>query len=167
MKRFAAFRLRLSMIVVAVIVLPTCSLRADIYQWQCINPADASQGKQPSTTLCPDGAGLNPEPGATFQFVDLTKAYLIDANLQAVYSANSNLTASALNRANLSSAYFEGVDFTNADLGEADLKYAAFVGSTLIGANLSGAKVRGIDFSCDLTAAQLFTTARYSYHDIR
>ena len=36
---------------------PASAVRADIFQWQYINPANPSQGKQPSTTLCPNGAG--------------------------------------------------------------------------------------------------------------
>jgi hypothetical protein len=40
--------------------------RADIFQWEYINPADPSQGKQQSTTLAPDGAGVDAVPGADF-----------------------------------------------------------------------------------------------------
>ena len=36
--------------------------RADIFQWEYINPANPGLGKQPSTTLCVDGAGLNAVP---------------------------------------------------------------------------------------------------------
>ena len=39
--------------------------QADIFQWEYINPADPSQGKQQSTTLAPDGAGVDAVPGAT------------------------------------------------------------------------------------------------------
>lgn len=55
--------------------------RADIYQWEYINPADPSQGKRQSTTLAPDGAGVVAEPGAFLGYRDLTKAYLIGADL--------------------------------------------------------------------------------------
>ena len=47
---------------VGCIVAFATSARADIYQWQYNDPADPSQGKQQSTTLCPDGAGVNAEP---------------------------------------------------------------------------------------------------------
>ena len=38
--------------------------QADIFQWEYINPADPSQGKRQSTTLAPDGAGVDAVPGA-------------------------------------------------------------------------------------------------------
>ena len=41
--------------------------RADIFQWEYINPADPSQGKQQSTTLAPDGAGVDAVPVPIFQ----------------------------------------------------------------------------------------------------
>ena len=56
------------------------SARADIFQWEYINPADPSQGKRQSTTLAPDGAGVDAAPGAVltlpFRRRDLTMAYL-------------------------------------------------------------------------------------------
>ena len=55
--------------------------RADIFQWEYINPANPSQGKQPSTMLAPDGAGANAVPGANLSYRNLTMAYLIGANL--------------------------------------------------------------------------------------
>src|SRR5262245_27602916 len=54
--------------------------RADIFQWEYINPADPSQGKQPSTTLAPDGAGIDAVPGADLSNRNLTMAYLIGAD---------------------------------------------------------------------------------------
>ena len=55
--------------------------RADIFQWEYINPADPSQGKQQSTTLAPDGAGVDAVPGADLIGRNLTMAYLIGADL--------------------------------------------------------------------------------------
>ena len=55
--------------------------RADIFQWEYINPADPSQGKQQSTTLAPDGAGVDAVPGADLSDRNLTMAYLIGADL--------------------------------------------------------------------------------------
>ena len=49
-------------------VSPTPTVRADIFQWAYINPAVPSQGKQQSTTLCVDGAGLNAVPGAILSY---------------------------------------------------------------------------------------------------
>jgi len=39
--------------------------RADIHQWEYINPANPSQGKQQSTTFTPDGAGQNVGPNVS------------------------------------------------------------------------------------------------------
>src|SRR5262245_51369858 len=69
----------------AATVLPIVGLataaHADIFQWEYINPADPSQGKQQSTTLAPEGAGVNAFPGAYWRNRNLTMAYLIGANL--------------------------------------------------------------------------------------
>ena len=60
---------------------PAPVARADIFQWQYINPANPSQGKQPSTMLCPGGAGAYAVPGANLSNRNLTMAYLIGADL--------------------------------------------------------------------------------------
>jgi hypothetical protein len=62
-----------------VVIALTCALalssfattvaRADIYQWAWVNPNDPSQGKYQSTTLCPDGAGVNAGPLKKFQII--------------------------------------------------------------------------------------------------
>lgn len=53
---------------IAAVLLPlvglTVSAHADIYQWEYINPADRSQVKRQSTTLAPDGAGVDALPEA-------------------------------------------------------------------------------------------------------
>ena len=68
---------------------PAPVARADIFQWEYINPANPSQGKQPSTMLAPDGAGVNAVPGTNLSNRNLTKAYLIGANVSTylVYDA--------------------------------------------------------------------------------
>ena len=58
-----------------------CAARADIFQWEYINPADPSQGKQQSTTLAPDGAGVDAVPAPILSHRNLTMAYLIGADL--------------------------------------------------------------------------------------
>ena len=35
-----------------VLSIAAAAARADIFQWEYVNPADPSQGKQQSTTLC-------------------------------------------------------------------------------------------------------------------
>ncbi|MEX0611299.1 MAG: pentapeptide repeat-containing protein [Pirellulales bacterium] len=135
---------------------PAPNTRADVFQWEYINPADPSQGKQPSTTLTPGGAGVNAVPGANLTFRDLTMGYLIGADL--------------------TGAYGEAVILTNADLSQANLTYANFapygneygiVYGDLTGANLSNAVVLGTQFtSSNLTMSQLASTASYQARNL-
>ncbi len=113
-------------------------VRADIYQWEYVDPTDPSQGKRQSTTLAPGGAGVNAVSGANLSSRDLTMAYLIGKNLSSAKLMSANLT--------------------NADLTNAGLRFA-----TLTGANFSGAEIRGVNFgySSGFTAAQLQSTASY------
>src|SRR5262245_18638751 len=64
-----------------MIILTALPCWADIFRWEYINPADPSQGKRQSTTLAPDGAGVDAVPGAVLDHRDLTMAYLIGADL--------------------------------------------------------------------------------------
>src|SRR5262245_53990887 len=75
------------------------SARADIFQWEYINPADPSQGKQKSTTLAPGGAGVDAVPGADLSYRNLDMAYLIGADLTGAYSNGANLTNADLSLA--------------------------------------------------------------------
>lgn len=118
---------------------------ADIFEWEWINPADHSQGKQQSTTLVPDGAGLVPEPGLYTSYANLTQAYLSGANLM--------------------DAKFGSAKLTNADLSGANLTDVFFYDATLINADFTNAEVRGASFEYTtdfgFTAAQLYSTASY------
>src|SRR5215210_685216 len=89
---------------------------ADIFQWEYINPADPSQGKQASTTLCPGGASVSAVPGANLGSLDLTKAYLILTDLTAASLQSANLTIADLSRTKLA----------NANLANANLNGASF-----------------------------------------
>src|SRR5439155_300427 len=110
---------------------------ADIFQWQYINPGDPSQGKQPSTALCPGGAGVNAAPDAYLSYLDSTKAYLI------------------------------GADLSNARLNSATLTNAGFSQAILTSANFTASEVRGADFGLTgLTTAQLYSTVSYQNHDL-
>jgi CubicO group peptidase (beta-lactamase class C family)/uncharacterized protein YjbI with pentapeptide repeats len=100
--------------------------RADIFQWEYINLADPSQGKRQSTTLAPDGAGVDAVPGAFLFMRDLTRAYLIGADLRAATINNANLTEGDLSQANLASASLGAVTLTNANLNHANLSDAFF-----------------------------------------
>jgi uncharacterized protein YjbI with pentapeptide repeats len=121
---------------------------ADIYEWEWINPADHSQGRQQSTTLVPDGAGRDAVPGASFYSDNLTKAWLHGADLN-----NSSIAFSIL---------------SNADLSEANLTDASFYDSTLSGAYFTDAFIQGASFesTSGFTAAQLYSTGSYQAGDL-
>jgi uncharacterized protein YjbI with pentapeptide repeats len=146
--------------------------RADIFQWQYINPANPSLGKQQSTTLCVGGAGSNAVPGAYLGSRNLTKAYLISANLTQAHfgggggiydtSPAATLIGADFSHANLTNAdfsgylgfdpndpgvyYYLGADLTDASLMQATLTGANFVAATLTGANLTDTDIRGVNF---------------------
>ena len=76
---------RLFIFAVAIGLLAiTGQVRADIYQWEYVNPVDPSQGRKQSTVLCPDGAGVNAVPNAYMPSRNLTQAYLAGVDLQRV-----------------------------------------------------------------------------------
>jgi hypothetical protein len=159
-------------------VIATCSAlvcvvaaaRADIFQWEYVDPVDLSQGKRESATLAPDGAGVDALPGAQLAGRNLANAYLIGADLSATYScfdwcylgqrtdlSGANLTHADLTSANLSSAdlsraNLRGANLTEAnldaailthtDLGQAVLTNASLLYATLSGADFTGAHLK-------------------------
>ena len=136
-----------------VVLFSAAATRADIFQWEYIDPAEPSQGKRQSTALAPDGAGVNAVPGADFSGRDLTMAYLIGADL--------------------TNAYAHAANFTDADLSHANLSEANFNGNTFGGADFSFAQVQGANFGIDsdgrgtgITLAQLYSTASYQAHKL-
>src|SRR5262245_18727236 len=129
--------------IVGLLVAFAGSAQADIFQWEYINAADPSQGKQQSTTLCPNGAGVDAVPGANLEYRNLTMAYLIRANL---VNATGNY----------------GTNLTNAGLSHANLDNANFTDATLTGADFTGAQLRGANLSnTKITLAQIYSTASY------
>ncbi|MCC7086712.1 MAG: pentapeptide repeat-containing protein, partial [Pirellulales bacterium] len=124
--------------------------RADIYQWEYVNPGDPMEGKQPSATLCPGGSGVDATPYANLSNRDLTMAYFIGKDLQSAYFLSSNLTDADLSQANLTNAVFESATLTIAD----------FTGAQVQGARFKGTTAQGF------TAAQLYSTASYQAHDL-
>ena len=150
--------------------------RADIYQWEYVNPTDPSQGKQQSSMLVPDGAGVNAVPNS-FIGGNLSMAYLIGADLTNAFVRESNLTNADLSQSELKGADFGSCDLTNAnfagaDLTDADLYYANltsayFFGADLTGANLSGAQIKNASFyASSLTPSQLYSTTNYQADDL-
>src|SRR5262249_47700848 len=125
-RRFARLQTAIMHGVVALMCMESVesnSARADIFQWEYINPADPSQGKRQSTTLAPGGAGANAVPLANLDGRNLTKAYLIGLDVH--------------------DASFVSATLTNADLSQSNLTNAVFSGTTFSGADLTGAEVRG------------------------
>jgi uncharacterized protein YjbI with pentapeptide repeats len=147
---------------------PALVARADIFQWEYINPANPSLGKQQSTMLAPDGAGASAVPAANLPNRNLTMAYLIGADLSAIpiYDGVFELGYVIVS---YDSADLHGANLSQADLTNANLTYAL-----LTNANLSGAEVRGATFSLTtfygcgsgLTPAQLYSTASYQADDL-
>src|SRR5262245_15212426 len=111
--------------------LSVTSARADIFQWEYVNPADPSQGKQQSTTLAPDGAGVDAVPGANLDSRNLSKAYLKGKDLQAASAYFVNLTDAILSEANLRNAYINSAILTGADFTGAHVQGAYFDSSGL------------------------------------
>jgi uncharacterized protein YjbI with pentapeptide repeats len=123
------------------LVVLVASARADIFQWEYINPANPDLGKRQSTTRCPDGAGVNAIPGAEFFARDLSMAYLIGANLR--------------------NAHFEGVTLTDADFTDSDIHGARFD-------IVAGYDEFGIfyQYGTGITPTQLYPTANFRAHDL-
>ncbi len=126
----------------------TSQARADIYQWEWVNPSDPTQGVVQSSVVCSGGSGVSAMPGADLASLDLTQAYLI----------GENLTNAAMLFANLTNANLSFATLTGANLG----------GATLIGANLTGANVAGTYFyGSNLAAGQLYSTASYQAQNLQ
>jgi uncharacterized protein YjbI with pentapeptide repeats len=117
------------------VAFPTIA-RADIFQWEYINPADPSQGKQQSTTLAPDGAGVDAVPGANLSWRNLTMAYLV------------------------------GADLTGANFDIATLTDADFTGAVVQGASFSRNCCGYDYYGTGISAAQLYSTASYQARDL-
>jgi hypothetical protein len=154
-RKASMHRLRQSLVVISV-VLAAAAARADIFQWEYINPADPSQGKQQSTTLCPGGAGVDAVPGANLANRNLTMAYLIGADLTGATGYYANLTNADLSQANLTNAYFVAA-MTGADFTGADVRGATFYGEYDVSASRYGGGI---------TLAQLYSTASFQAHDL-
>jgi uncharacterized protein YjbI with pentapeptide repeats len=171
-------RSRVLLIIATILPLVgfAASAQADIFQWEYINPVDPSQGKRQSTTLAPDGAGVDAVPGADLSFRNLTMAYLIGADLTGATLtdadfANAEIRGAALRRvitstgprgtgvtlAQLySTASYQDHDLTGINLSQTNVAGGNFAGQNLTNANFdmawlvdadfSGAEVRGANF---------------------
>ena len=131
---------------------------ADIYQWEYVNPASTSEGKRESANLTPDGAGANAVSGAMLFGRNLTKAYLIGAELGGYWVEGGEFSPGYYVLSNLSGANLTEADLTNANISLSDL----------YGTNFTNAEVRGAQFGPGyaFTATQLASTASYKTHDL-
>ena len=137
---------RLTCLCLVVLLLASAApARADIFQWEYINPGNPSLGKQASTTLCVEGAGQNAEPNG-YLYGDLTMAYLIGTNLTHNTVEFATLIGADLSQANLSGTTLYGVDFTNANLSQANLTVDYLDTANFTGANLSQANLTNVSF---------------------
>ncbi len=160
---------RLNWLPRAALLLLVCATaaRADVYQWEWVDPGDPDQGKIPSSTPCPDGVGVSAVPYTDLSNRDLTQAYLIDANLRGAGLNTTNLTNADLSRANISNADLNNSTLNNANFNDANLTNAKFQNSTLTDADFSGATVAKADFfGTGLTSAQLYSTVSYVDKDL-
>src|SRR4051812_9873059 len=89
---------------VMAVLVSAAAVRADIFQWEYIDPTNPAQGKKQSTKLTPDGAGAVAGPGTGLEGLDLTKAYLNGSDLREGDLRNSNLSDASLVGANLAGA---------------------------------------------------------------
>jgi uncharacterized protein YjbI with pentapeptide repeats len=159
----------LSLLVIAA------STRADIFQWEYINPADPNQGKRQSATLVPGGAGVDAAPGADLSSRDLTMAYLIGADVKNASFYRAKLTDADFTGAEISGASFRprpsvcplicflpgtGISasqlystasYQAQDLSRIDVSFHDFVSGNFVGQNLSGANFE----RANLTGADL------------
>ena len=125
----------------SLVAFTAASGRADIFQWEYINPANPSLGKQQGTTLAPDGAGVDANLNADLAGRDLTKAYLSGAifsygSYRTTYGdilvefqyrvRAANLAGTNLSQSDLTNSEFAATTLTDADFTDADIRGARF-----------------------------------------
>ena len=129
---------------------------ADILQWEYINPADPNKGKRQSTTLAPDGAGVDAVPFSQLSNRNLTMAYLIGADLTNAFGYKSDLTSADLSHANLTYANFDLATLTDADFTDTEVRRA----------NFNVDIYSGFVLGTGITLAQLYSTASYQNRNL-
>ncbi|MGD9634150.1 MAG: pentapeptide repeat-containing protein [Pirellulales bacterium] len=156
-----------------VVLATVCTARADIYQWEFIDPSNPSQGRQLSAKLAPDGAGLFAAPGANLTRKNLTKAYLNGAKLENSFAFLSNFTEADFTRSTLSGANFlgatlSGAEFTDADVSQANLSlYHEPISFIVAGAANDQRSRFYLTYGTGVTLSQLYSTASYRARALR
>jgi uncharacterized protein YjbI with pentapeptide repeats len=133
-------------LVVSAIEVPPAPI--NVFEWQYVNPANSSQGKQPSTLVAYDGYGIQAGPGLNAANYNLTKAYFDGANLTGASFNSANLTDASLSQANLTNTNFNAANLSGTDLS---------------GALIQGAQFHGIQGG---SINQLYSTASYQAHEL-
>jgi uncharacterized protein YjbI with pentapeptide repeats len=137
--------------------------RADIFQWEYVDPADPSQGKRQSRMIAPDGAGVDAAPGADLSHRNLTMAYLIGSDLSvfdALFFSGSNLAGTNLSWADLTNANLTGATLTDANFTNADVREARFdIGHVCN-------HFWCYDIGTGISLPQIYSTASYQAHDL-
>jgi uncharacterized protein YjbI with pentapeptide repeats len=139
-------------VLAAFVCAATSPARADIFQWEYINPADPSQGKQESTTLVPDGAGVDAVPGANLSNRNLTMAFLdskdlTNVNLRQANITNVDFSYATITGADFTDAFGHGAQFFAIQGGSGAQLYstAGYKARDLTGINLGGNDLTGLD----------------------
>jgi uncharacterized protein YjbI with pentapeptide repeats len=119
--------------------------RGDIFEWT-ISGGSVVQ----SSTLCPDGSGVSAVPGAFLGSLDLTQAYLVNADLSTASLSYGTLTNANLSNANVTNADLTSCRLTDANLIGADARGTSGLSSGLaITTNMirSDGTVQGLSLS--------------------
>src|SRR5262245_30081761 len=151
-------RTELELVIIAAVAALLMTLlvprtaRADIFQWQWVDPNDHSLGKTQSSVLCPGGVGLTPMPGAFWGARDLTQAYLYQGDLAGSFFSGTTLTNAYFGQVTLSGSLISGTQMSGADLTQTHAPGANFRFTTLVGADFKNADLsNGTFLSCTLS----------------
>jgi uncharacterized protein YjbI with pentapeptide repeats len=122
-------------------------LRADIFQWEYVDPLNPALGKRQSSALTPEGAGVVTENEAVLTGRDLTKAYLYKVQADRARFDSANLTDAYLAKSSLVEARFDSAVLTGADFSNASLTGVNFTHANLTGAKFHFNNLEGADFT--------------------
>ncbi len=168
-------------LIIAIYLLAHQVAVADIFEWVddgAIPWPDQPRGRNQSSTLCPDGAGVDAVSNAVLAGLDLTKAYMrnvdlinadcsganfynadfLDADLSGTTFSNANLRGAYFWNTKTSNTLFEGVTsfdnatFHNTDLMDMDLRSSSFTAVHIENSTWTNLNVSGCSFiNADIT----------------
>jgi uncharacterized protein YjbI with pentapeptide repeats len=159
------------------VIVGTTSSGFAINQWEYIDPTDPSQGVRESSTPCPGGGG-EAGPWRNWLWIDLTQAYLANADLRGTSFVECALTTGYFRDSDLTSASFQNCDLTGADFTGATIagvlfaNVAGFTPQHLYGTvdyqagNLSGVYVRNVNLAGGNFAGQNLFNAKFDYNTL-